>query len=153
MGDEKTWGRSWSLIASKVTSKESSKKVESTESQSKSHHTKLITKPEIIKKKSNTFGSIPTDDNGDAWGNDETNAEENKEVEDVSKIPLALMAPSWAGVASKTSVTSSEDHELSTPSEVIALKAKQSSTMVVLAGDLDNVSDKESIDADGFKEI
>ena len=58
--------------------------------------------PKIVKRGSKPFGSIPTDDIVDAYENDETNIGENEKVGDDSKMPLALLAPSWAELASKS---------------------------------------------------
>merc|ERR1719145_30513 len=63
--------------------------------------------------------------------------------------PLAITAPSWAGIASKTPSFESNELDLSKPPAVISAKSALSKTLVIEAESMKD--DEIYIDKDGFE--
>jgi len=106
---------------------------------------------------------LPMNDASDAWMNDDVGTiDSDSEVElEESHIsdqkenviqqikPLSLMAPSWAGIASK-SPSSSKIPDLPNAPELVALKSSTSQTLIIESNEKAVVDDNE-LDEEGFE--
>ena len=78
-----------------------------------------------------SYAGLPTDSLTDAWMNDDLLSIDSDD-EDTNK-PLPLAAPLWADIASKQSVTSSEDIDLPNPPDIVPLKPPKPEIVILEA--------------------
>eukprot|EP00090_Calanus_glacialis_P016241 TRINITY_DN25465_c0_g1_i1.p1 TRINITY_DN25465_c0_g1~~TRINITY_DN25465_c0_g1_i1.p1 ORF type:complete len:1826 (-),score=521.33 TRINITY_DN25465_c0_g1_i1:410-5347(-) len=108
------------------------------------------TKKEQNTEQRKSYAGLPTDTVTDVWMNDDLGSLDSEEEEEAK--PLALTAPSWAGVASKTSVTGAVATELPQPPKIVSLKSSKSDTLILEADGEDKIPDDVEMDSEGFKE-
>merc|ERR1712106_225731 len=97
-----------------------------------------------------SYAGLPTDTVTDAWMNDDLGSLDSEEEEEAK--PLALTGPSWAGTASKTSVSGSKDTELPRPPRVVPLKPSKPETFILEAEGKEQILADVELDSEGFKE-
>eukprot|EP00092_Neocalanus_flemingeri_P009172 GFUD01009873.1.p1 GENE.GFUD01009873.1~~GFUD01009873.1.p1 ORF type:complete len:2234 (-),score=822.51 GFUD01009873.1:392-6148(-) len=99
----------------------------------------------------NSYAGLPIDNVTDAWMNDDLGSLDSEEEEE--NKPLALTAPSWAGIASKAGVSGSSDPELPLPSEIVPLKPAKPETLVIEAEGEEILFDEMEVDKEGFETV